>query len=282
VELSLSDQEALLRAKLVLEHPGLAAKAAEVLGRPIELGIEKLPASFQRGIALATRTALAVGLRAAVSTLDGAAPGTAASPNFHRIAGGVAGAAGGFFGLLAMPAELPISTLIILRSIADIARSEGEDLHEIEARLACLEVLALGGGGTDPATGAAETGYYAARLGLAQSIKQAVDHITKHGLAKRLAPPVAELISRIAARFSVQVSQKTLAKAVPLLGAATGAAINTLFVHHFQSVARAHFTIRRLERSYGEGPVHGAYEALIWVDPNKITADTSGDATRPD
>jgi EcsC protein family len=240
VELSVADREALLRAKLVLEHPGIAAKAAELLGKPIEVGIEKLPASLQRAIALATRTALSIGLRAAVSTLDGV-PGTAASPIFHRIAGGVAGAAGGFFGLLAMPAELPISTLIILRSIADIARSEGENLHEVEARLACLEVLALGGGSE---TSAAETGYYTARLGLAQSLHRAVEHITTHGLAKKLAPPVSELITRIAARFSVQVSQEVMVKAIPLLGAATGAAINTLFVHHFQAIARAHFTNR--------------------------------------
>jgi hypothetical protein len=32
----------------------------------------------------------------------------------------------------------------MLRSIADIARSEGEDLDDIEARLSCVGVLALG------------------------------------------------------------------------------------------------------------------------------------------
>jgi hypothetical protein len=34
---------------------------------------------------------------------------------------------GGGFGLAALPVELPISTIIMLRSIGDIARSEGED-----------------------------------------------------------------------------------------------------------------------------------------------------------
>jgi hypothetical protein len=41
--------------------------------------------------------------------------------------------------------ELPISTIVRLRSIADIARREDEDFRTIEAQLACLEVLALGG-----------------------------------------------------------------------------------------------------------------------------------------
>ena len=45
---------------------------------------------------------------------------------------------------------------LMLRSIADIAHSEGENLHTTEARVACMQVFALGGrGGEDQA---AETG----------------------------------------------------------------------------------------------------------------------------
>ena len=264
MELTSADREALLRAKLVLEHPGLAARAAELIGYPIERGIENLPPSVQRAIARATRTALTLGLRIAVSTLDKKKPGLTASPLFHKVAGSVTGAAGGFPGLAALPAELPLSTIIILRSIADIARSEGEDLHEVEARLACLEVLALGGG-REESYRSAETGYYAARLGLAQSFKKAVAHVGQHGLGKKLAPPVAEWLTRIAARFSVQVSQELVVKAIPFVSAASGAAINALFVQHFQDVARAHFTIRRLERRYGAAAVQGWYTELKWL-----------------
>jgi hypothetical protein len=270
VELTTADREALLRAKLVLEYPGIAARVAELIGYPIERGIENLPPSVQRTIARATRTALTLGLRIAVSTLD-KRPGATASPLFHKLAGSMAGAAGGFLGLLALPAELPLSTVIILRSIADIARSEGEDLHEVESRLACLEVLALGGG-REESYRSAETGYYAARLGLAQSFKKAVAHVGQHGLGKKLAPPVADWLTRIAARFSVQVSQELVAKAIPFVSAASGAAINALFVQHFQDVARAHFTIRRLERRYGAAAVQGWYTELKWL--------TRGEAVR--
>jgi hypothetical protein len=38
------------------------------------------------------------------------------------------GGVGGLFGLPALAIELPISTTIMLRSIADIARSEDEDI----------------------------------------------------------------------------------------------------------------------------------------------------------
>jgi cation transport regulator ChaB len=266
VELSAADREALLRAKLVLEYPGLAARAAELLGHPIERGIESLPRSVQHVLAVATRSALKIGLNVAMSTLNTAPKrsGDTASVYWHRVAGGVTGAAGGFFGIAAMPAELPLSTIIILRSIADIARSEGENLHDVEARLACLEVLALGGGRPD-AYKAAETGYYAARIGMAQSLHKAVEHLAHHGFSRRLAPPVAEWLTRIAARFSVQVSQEAMLKMIPLVSAASGAAINTLFVQHFQDVARAHFTIRRLERAYGVESVQQMYVDLKWV-----------------
>jgi EcsC protein family len=38
---------------------------------------------------------------------------------------------------------LPASTVIMLRSIADIACSEGEDMSDPETALACVEVFAL-------------------------------------------------------------------------------------------------------------------------------------------
>ena len=39
-----------------------------------------------------------------------------------------------------------MSTIIMLRSIAEIARSEGEDLSDPETALSCVQVFALGGG----------------------------------------------------------------------------------------------------------------------------------------
>ena len=41
-----------------------------------------------------------------------------------------------------------------------------------------------------------------------------------------------------------------------------GAAVNYAFIEHFQEVARGHFTVRRLERSYGKTVVRTEYERL--------------------
>jgi hypothetical protein len=47
-----------------------------------------------------------------------------------------------------------------------------------------------------------------------------------------------------------------------VIGALGGAAVNYAFIDHFQSVARGHFTVRRLERKYGKEVVFAAYERI--------------------
>ena len=43
----------------------------------------------------------------------------------------------------------------------------------------------------------------------------------------------------------------------------TGAAINYVFADHFQTMARGHFAILRLERQYGVGVIRAEYERLL-------------------
>ena len=58
------------------------------------------------------------------------------------------------------------------------------------------------------------------------------------------------------------VTQKVAAQAIPVIGALGGAAVNYAFIEHFQDVARGHFTVRRLERTYGKDLVRKEYERL--------------------
>jgi hypothetical protein len=57
----------------------------------------------------------------------------------------------------------------------------------------------------------------------------------------------------------VVVTQKLAAQALPIAGALGGAAVNYAFIEHFQDVAQGHFTVRRLERSYGKDEVRVEY-----------------------
>ncbi|WP_161790546.1 EcsC family protein, partial [Inquilinus limosus] len=80
------------------------------------------------------------------------------------------------------------------------------------------------------------------------------------------------LVSMVAARFSGPVLLKLSAQAAPVLGAAAGAAVNLAFLEHFRRLARAHFTVRRLERTHGPAAVRLAYESLRPVPPPDLAA----------
>jgi len=246
-------------AKSLLENPSLTARVAGLLGAPIEKGFELLPKDWHKGLNLAARGALMKALQIAVATL-GRNPPRPSSDFFHKALAGASGTVGGAFGFAALAVELPISTAIMLRSIADIARSEGFDARAAETKLHCLEVFALGGRAKtdDPA----ESVYWAVRAALGQALNDAAAHLSARGLSSKPAPAIARFISVVAARFGVVISEQAAAKAIPVIGAASGAVINVLFIDHFQDMARGHFIIKRLEAKYSAGTIESAYARI--------------------
>lgn len=254
-----ADLRDLRHAKGLLEQTSLAIRISNVVGLPIERGIELLPKRASALVTSATRRALETALRFALVTLDDH-PGAPSADGWHKIMVTASGAGGGLFGMPALAIELPVSTTLMLRSIADVARSEGERLHVPETRLACLQVFALGG--RTKADDAVESAYFAIRGALAQALAEAAQFVAQKGLAQEGAPALVRFIVQIAARYGLVVSEKLAAQALPLLGAAGGAVVNALFMDHFQDVARGHFIVRRLERAYDHETVRRAYVDL--------------------
>jgi hypothetical protein len=252
------DLAALRDAVQALEHPSLAARLANIAGKPIELLGQMLPASASQVVATVTSRCLEIALKAALRTMRSAPH--AGSTLLHKTLATASGAAGGAFGLAALPVELPVSTVIMLRSIADIARSEGEDLSDPESTLACVQVFALGGRANS--VDASESGYFAARGMLAKSVTEAARFIAERGIVEEGSPVLVRFITQVASRFGVAVSQKVAAQALPVVGALGGATVNYVFIEHFQDVARGHFIVRRLERAYGKDVVRTEYERL--------------------
>lgn len=250
----------LRKAKTLLENPGYAVKLTNMVGKPIEKGMALLPKNFSAVINKAVNISLNKALEFAVSTMN--KKQRAGSKEFqHKLGVALSGGVGGMFGLSSIVFELPVSTVIMLRSIADIARDEGENVRSPETQLACLEVFALGG--NSKADDVAETGYYAVRTALAKIMNEAAKFIAEKGLIEEGAPVLVKFIMRIAARYGIIVSQKVAATAIPVIGAISGAAINTIFIHHFQDMARGHFMVRRLERTYGEALIKQEYDKII-------------------
>jgi len=249
----------LKRAKKLLENPGIAAKITNLIGMPIEKGFKLLPENWSSKIGEISQSALTKATHTAVFTMKDS-PGKNHSNIWHKLAAATTGGVGGFFGLPAMAIELPISTTIMLRSIADIARSEKEDIFSYEVKIACIEVFALGGPSSND--DASESGYFAVRAALARSVTEAAEYIAEKGIVEEGAPPLVRFIIQVAERFSIQVSEKAAAQAIPAIGAAGGAIINTLFIDHFQDMARGHFIVRRLERKYGYKVIKAAYNEI--------------------
>ncbi|BCZ76671.1 EcsC protein family protein [Paraburkholderia steynii] len=264
--LSADDLAALRRAKHELESPALTMKLASIVGSPMEKLISRMPAIASDKVNDATQLALRKCLQIALRTLGrpmaGAPLGVSDRPSnlLHKFAVATTGAAGGAFGLFALPVELPVTTTLMFRSICDIARSEGEDLTSVDTQLQCLTVLGMGG--TSKADDDADYGYFIMRGALAQAVSKASSEIATKGFTTHGSAALLRLLNTIAARFSVQVSEQIAAKSIPAIGAVLGAMVNTVFIDHFQQVAHGHFTVRRLERQYGTDAVQAAYQAI--------------------
>ena len=256
--LSPADHAALTSAVRQLENPNFAAKLADYAGTPVNRILSMLPKTVNRQISGMVRHAVMKGLDVAVDTLEEKPPPSPAT-KFSSFLAGVAGGLSGLFGFGALAIELPLTTTVMLRSIAEIARHEGEDLTTLEARLACLEVFAYGAKRADETI---DVGYYAARTLISKYTSDVAALFLERGAIDATAPVVSNLVTEIVSRFGVVVSDKFAAGAVPIIGALSGATVNVIFMDHFQKVAKGHFTLRRLERTYGSAHIRQHYATL--------------------
>ncbi|MDP2357461.1 MAG: EcsC family protein [Beijerinckiaceae bacterium] len=257
------EKAALSEAVRLLEYESFTARVTYALGRGVSGVGAFMPDTARK---FASRAATAALQRAMVIAIGSLQAGNVepARTRLHKSLLTASGAAGGAFGLAALPMELPFSTILVLRAIADVARAEGEDLSQPEAAIACMEVFALGG--RTSVDDQMNSAYFALRAVLASSVSEAAKHVARHGLSGSGAPVMVRLLSQISGRFGVVVSQKIAAQSIPVIGAIGGGAINYAFAEHFTGLARGHFTVRRLERAYGREAVRGEYERLaaIW------------------
>jgi len=256
--LSRPHQRALQRAFLVLENPRFAARLAEYAGQPVRRALQMLPKAANARLNGVVESAILRCLRLAINSIE---PGSKRRPQalVPTVLVGLSGGVSGLLGVAALPLELPLTTTIMLRAIAEIARYSGEDLSTLEARLACVEVFALGSGDSDNRL---DVGYFASRVLLSKLADDASAFILERGVAGVSAPAINRLVVEIASRFGIVISERAAAGALPVLGALGGASLNVIFMNHFQRLARGHFTVRRLERQYGADVVRRYYEDL--------------------
>jgi hypothetical protein len=255
------DRATLSEAYKQLENPSLAIRLSSAVGMPVEAVTRELgkraPTAVVEAVSKSSHKALEFVVQSSMRSVKDE-PQAKARPGLHTAAAMTTGAVAGFFGIETLIVELPVTTGIMFRSIADIARAEGESPQDPETLINCMQVFALGSRTSD-SDDAAETSYYGVRVALSKAVTDALQYVAAHGMGSASAPALVRLVSSLASRFGVVVTQKAMAQTIPIIGAVGGGLVNTIFISHFQDMARGHFAIRRLERVYGVEAVQDAY-----------------------
>ncbi|TDL81402.1 protein EcsC [Palleronia sediminis] len=227
---------------------GLGMQVLSMLGGQAEDLLARLPMPVRRGLDGATRRALEIALNAAQASRGRIAD----RPDWlNRVVTTAMGAAGGAGGLPTALAELPVTTTVLLRAIQGIAADLDFDPGDPKVRAQCLQVFAAAGplardDGTDMA-------FLSTRVALS-------------------GPAVHGVISKVAPRLATVLGQKLAAQAVPLIGAAAGAATNYAFTSYYQEMARVYFGLRALARDSGVPVETLLREFRLRVDPPKRIA----------
>ena len=271
--ISEDDLITLRKAKFDMENLNWTIKVVNIAGNSLEAGVKKIPQKYLQIIQTVTQKALLGIIKTNLLTISKKRKISKPSRNTYKAILTGSGAISGFFGTTSgygtaiFISEITITTKFLMRTIMDIARSEGEDIYSLEGQLECLQVFALGGQSKDD--DGTETSYYVTRSALSSSLKK----ISASGIKKAIntivksvsvlgSNAITVFISKIAARLSILITEKFVAQAVPVIGAIGGGSLNFVFVNHFQKMAKAHFSIRRLERKYGQDIVMIACEEI--------------------
>jgi hypothetical protein len=258
------------------ERPGNFTRALSGLGSGVEVALAKLPQTVKSSALKASRKAIEASLKLAVKTI---APSsevpekfsivevierTRVSRNSHSMAAAFSGGVGGVFGPLALAIELPISTSLIMRSIASTASDYGFDLKDPEVLLECLFVFAIGG--PSKKDDGMDSSYISSRVAMASLLRNAASAMMELpakqlllGVENKSAPAVVRVVAAISEAFGVRVSQKFVAQLAPVVGVVGGAGINLAFANFFGRAAEFHFGIKRLEAMYGSDVVQTIY-----------------------
>lgn len=198
-----------------------------LLGTQADSLLTRLPEGVKSGLEEATRGALQVAFHTAKYS-RGKVPDQRGWLNTAFAT--AMGAVGGAGGLVSSLGELPVTVTVLMRAIQGIAVEHGFDPDDPEIARECLTVFASAG--PLEADDSADVAFLSARMALTGSTAQRV-------------------IAAIAPRMSVVMGQKLAAQAVPVIGAAAGAAVNFAFTSYYQQMAHVHFGLLALSRETG-------------------------------
>lgn len=218
---------------------GPVIRALNSVGGSLESKAGALPAGMRRALD-AGMTGLLEGAYRTAGAVGSMRQVPEAGDWTHRVAAAAGGALGGLGGIGTAMVELPATIALIFGAMQRAAAREGFDPASEEVRMLCLDIFGAGG------PGRGDDGVNTAFLGTRLS----VNGVTVQALIRQVAPGVAAALGR-----------KLAGQAVPVLGAAAGAAINYAYMSYYEEMARVRFALKRLSEIHGEEAVLSAWRS---------------------
>lgn len=169
------------------------------------------------------------------------------SPSANKAVAIFSGAASGALGLAALLPDLALTTTNIFNMIRKVARQHGFDTSQPDVRMACIGVFVSGG--PSRADDGVDTSLIASRFAM-------------NGVA------LSDVLSRASKQYAARLMTGLGPKAVPLLGAIGGGAVNAAFINHYQTVAEITFRLNRLQLDHPQTDVAALYRKLR-ADPRR-------------
>ncbi|QCO57910.1 staphylolytic protease PREPROENZYME LASA (plasmid) [Pseudorhodobacter turbinis] len=218
-----------------LRADGPLMRVINKFGGKIEAQMAHLPAGLRGQIESITTQALTRAVSLAQHGRNAPDFGPRGAPALAALTGAV----GGVGGIATALAELPVTVTVILHAILRAAEAEGFDTSLPEVRAEALRVLTMGGPLADD--DGINTSFIGARITLT-------------------GPALHKLLAKIVPGFATVLGQKLAAQSIPVLGAVSGAALNTAFLTHYRELAHIRFGLLRLTALHGAEPVRTAFE----------------------
>ena len=161
----------------------------------------------------------------------------------NRLLGATEGAATGLAGFVGAIADLPLSAIIVLRTIYQTAECYGYDLADLDGRQHIYQVLA----DTDWGVLVEKQTVLLSLVSVQQLLKQG----GIAGLQKMVGSAgdlevFEKLVQEVAASLNVRLPENLTGRALPIAGAAVGAFYNTRLINSVAALAQASFRQQRL------------------------------------
>ncbi len=206
----------------------------------VQQGLQKLPAAWKDSFHAKARDSLWWAYRQAILGMDEKETGKRSLGLMYRLMATGSGLVTGAAGLPGVLADIPASTLLVLRSIADLARAQGHDIRDPAIQALCIEALAFGGP-TDEDDDA-DLAFWSARAA---------------------APVIADLVIDIAGRFGSRLLAVLPARAVPMISVIVAGAINWHFTGFFQNMAAVLLELKPIEDRYDRAMVRACFAQVV-------------------